>query len=604
MADTEFIQVIVPLPLEWEPYYRLKGASVGDRVNVEFARRKYQAVVSAVNQVPQTPPERILEAQPSGLPPVSPEEIRFWRALSAYYLCPLGDVFKAAYPGEKNSGDQVKVRTRQRLQERLEALREKLDKARKDSTRERYLSEIDRVTAILEGKSGGNSVCVPPLSPALEQTSGDIRDAFCSGKTVLLNAASGPGKTELYLHLAARCLEKGRSVLLLVPEIGLFQEAEARVKQAFPGALMYHSARSAAQRREVADQLRTGTPQLVLGTRSALFLPFRSLGLIIVDQEHETSYKQDSPAPRYHARESAIMLALVHGANVLLGSETPSLESIYNAEHGIFTSVELKQDLNLENPPQVQLVNLAAERRKRGVVGSFSLKLLEKMHQTLSQGKQMLLVCRSQTHRADCQAETEAIFGPETKSIVLQTPSGAKQLPAASYPLVAVLQADSLLSREDFRCDERAHQLLSLLQDKCLPGGDFVIQTWEAGHPAFGPYSAARIRELLEERRQFGYPPYTRLIDVVLRDPSEKRVNYMAAELARVLSAMLPEGSVLGPLVPAQEPGGGTFLRQIRLMLPRDKALKMRKQALREAVPAFEKERKYLGHIVLDVDPV
>ena len=125
MADTEFIQVIVPLPLEWEPYYRLKGASVGDRVNVEFARRKYQAVVSAVNQVPQTPPERILEAQPSGLPPVSPEEIRFWRALSAYYLCPLGDVFKAAYPGEKNSGDQVKVRTRQRLQERLDLRRQR-----------------------------------------------------------------------------------------------------------------------------------------------------------------------------------------------------------------------------------------------------------------------------------------------------------------------------------------------------------------------------------------------------------------------------------------------------------------------------------------------
>ncbi len=604
MYATDFIQVIVPLPLDWEPYYRLAGASVGDRVTVVFARRKYPAVVSGVDVIPETPPERILEAEKTALPPVSPEEIRFWRELSAYYLCPVGEVFKAAYPREKNEGDQAQVRSVERVQERLKVLQEKILKARKDSSRERYRAEIVRLTAALEGTPGSPQALLPQLSPVRQQAAAQIREAFSSGKTVLLHGPGDTEKTDIYLQLSSECLEEGRSVLILVPQIGLFRQMEERVAQAFPGVLTYHSGRTAAQRREVADRLRRGTPELVLGTRSALFLPHRNLGLVVVHQEHESSYKQDSPAPRYHARESAILLAGIHGAHVLLGSTTPSLESLYNAEHGIFAKVELNPGFTQNTGPRVQLISLAAERRKRGVVGSFSLKLLESLHQALAEGRQVLLVCRSQASVAELQAETDAIFGPDHPGIVLRPVSGAKELPAASFPLTAVLQADSLLSREDFRCDERAHQLLALLQDKCVPDGLFVIQTWEASHPVFGPYSGERISQLLEERRRFGYPPYTRLIDVVLRDSSEKRAGCMSAELGRMLTSLLPGGSVLGPLSPAQDRGDGACIRQIRLMLPRDRALKERKNAIKQAVSAFEKQRKYLGHIVLDVDPV
>ncbi len=596
-----FIQVIVPLRLEWEPYYRMEGAAVGDRVRVAFARKTYIGVVSAVNADPiRTASGRILTAEKTDLPPVSAEEIAFWRALSSYYLCSVGEVYKAAYPSLKTEEDEVKLRSHKRLQQRLEVLQEKLAKARKAETRERYQAEIDRITAFLKGENRPVPSLGLALSPAREEAAEAIRSAFRKGKTALLQAAGGAGRTEIYLQLARETLSAGKSVLYLVPEIALSQRQEEQITKLFPGVLVYHSGRSAAQRREVADTLREGAPEIVLGTRSALFLPFRNLGLVIVDEEQDTSYKQDSPAPRYQARESAILLASVHGAQVLLGSSTPSLESLYNADTGLFTRIYLKESSNLSPLPETLLIDTSAEARKKGMVGSFSLKLLERLHPALDAGEKVLLVCRSKQAVPECSAEVEAIFGASPKGLVLATPASAKELPAESFGLTAILQADTLLSREDFRCDERAHQVLGLLGGKCRPGGLLAIQTKEAAHPVFGPYSEERTRQLLEERRSFGYPPYTRLIHISVRDENGKRLNYMASELADALSLVLPERLLVGPYAPARQQG----VRQIRLTLPRDRQLRERKQALLLAVQSFERERKYLGHIVLDVDPL
>ena len=588
MAMPSFIQVIVPLRLEWEPYYILEGATVGQRVQVVFAHKEYVGVVSAVNVTPETALERIQAARPTDLPPIHPREIAFWRAMAGYYLCSVGEVYKAAYPVLKQESDAIKVRADERLQKRLALLKEKLAKARKEETRERYAGEIGRLEAFLRGEKPSPEAGEMSLAPEQEKAVEAIRKGFQTGKTVLLTGHAD--KTEVYLQLARETLAQGKSVLYLVPEIGLFQQLEERIGQVFPQLLVYHSARSAARKRAVADAIREGKPQLVLGTRSALFLPHWNLGLIILDQEHETSYKQDSPAPRYHARESAILLAGIQQSRVLLGSSTPSLESLYNAENGLFAKADLEEGFNIGPKPETILINTAAEARKKGMVGSLSLKLLEQMHRALDAGQKQLIICRSKAALPECQAELEAIFGASPKGMVLATPASAKDLPSGAFGLTAILQADGLLAREDFRCDERAHQLLSLLGSKCTPGGVFVIQTREAAHPVFGGYTSERIRQLLEERRQFGFPPYTRLIHVSVKDDNEKRGLYMARELAEALRREIP--------------GIEQYQFQIRILLPRDKALLARKAALSATIAAFEKARKYPGHIVIDVDPV
>ena len=286
MADERFIQVILPLKLEWEPYYILPEgmvAAVGDRVTVEFANKKYSAVISAVDVAPpQELVSRILYiiGREENVPPVFPQEIRFWREMASYYLCTVGEVYKAALLRDKKAVSPARVR--------------RLD--RQDLS----------------------------LSPHQEDAACQIRKAFENNKTVLLHGVTGAGKTEIYLKLAGETLEKGLSVLILVPEIALSRQLEERVTAVFPELLVYHSAQTPARKGRVAEAVREKDAYVVLGTRSALFLPHRKLGLVVVDEEHDSSFKQDSPAPRYHARESAIMLALIQGAHVLLGSATPS----------------------------------------------------------------------------------------------------------------------------------------------------------------------------------------------------------------------------------------------------------------------------------------
>jgi primosomal protein N' len=392
-------------------------------------------------------------------------------------------------------------------------------------------------------------------------------------------------------------LSQGKSVLYLVPDIALSRQLEDAVESYFPQLMTYHSALSPARRRAVADYVRKKPASLVLGTRSALFLPHGNLGLVIVDQEHDISHKQDSPAPRYHARESAILLAGIHGAHVVLGSETPSLESVYNTETGRYQGVDL-QDFS---PCEVLLVHMSAEARKKGMVGSFSLKLLEQMHRAREAGKKVLLVCRSKAAIPEYEQELKAVLGPETKGIVLASPASARGLAPGSFGVVGILQADTVLAREDFRCDEKAVQALRMLMDRCTPDGILVIQTRESAHPVFREFTGDCSAHLLEERRQFGYPPYTRLVQLVLKDVSDKRRSFMAAELVRELRQVLPqEVNVVGPYTSPVN----ALETHIRLFLPRNKALLTCKKAVYNTFVSFEKNRKYTGHIHIDVDPV
>ena len=604
MDESTFIQVILPLKLEWEPYYLVETPVVaGSRVKVEFAGKDYTAVVSAVGV---TPPEHLVDkilyikAIERELPPVFEQEIAFWRSLATYYLCTIGEVYKAAL-----------------LRDRVAA---ELPKAASEAGREVQLSREQ------------------------EQAAAAVRAAFGAGKTVLLHGVTGAGKTELYLQLARETLAEGKSVLFLVPEIALSRQLEDRVTAVFPGTLVYHSAKTWPRRAAVTKAVLEAPQYLVLGTRSALFLPHRNLGLIIVDEEHDNSFKQDSPAPRYHARESAIMLSLVQGAHVILGSATPSLESLYNAENGKFVKVDLKQRFHKGKEAEVLIVDTVAERRKNGMTGSLSLKLLKELSRTLEAGGQAVLLRSRRSYTGKCdhcggalqplgagtqkieeelqalyprariarldsdatQAEARTIrqFAKGEIDILVGTQVVTKGFDFAGVSLVAVIQADNILGQQDFRADEHAIQRLEQFRGRSGRRGTpglFVIQTREPNHPVFARLGeqADNTAQLLEERRLFGYPPYTRLIHLTLKDANEKRLNYLARELAQ----SLPLPSV-GPYTPTVDKIADQYIRQIRIMLPRDKFLQERKRQLLQAINLFEKTHKYTGHLIIDVDPI
>lgn len=566
MPDTSYIQVLLPLRLEWDPYYSLpEGLQVqpGARVRVLFAGRLYTGVVSATGVTP--PRELLPRVLPireirEDLPPVAPSELRFWQALAAYYLCSVGEVYKAACPAVQN----------------------------KVPKRPRPLKTAQ--TAPQEAP--------PRLTSAQQSALEGIRAGFSAGKTVLLHGVTGSGKTELYLALAQEYLQKGKSVLYLVPEIAVSRQLEQRIAGRFPDVLLYHSEVTDARRRKVAKTIREADAYLVLGTRSALLLPHRNLGLVIVDEEQDCSYKQDAPAPRYHAREAAIMLSGMQDAHVLLGSATPSLESLYNAERGVFTKVNLKERFRPGGNVRIEIVNVNAEQKKLGMLGNFSKKLIALMQEVLSAGEQVLLLAPRSLLSGDppLSDELAALFPGQTHRILLGSAFSGSLRGPHTAGLVAVLGADAILSRQDFRADERAFQLLEQFRGLSDHLGVLAIQTREAGHPVFQRllHGQDATERLLQERLACHLPPYTRLVDVCIKDSSDKRGNYQADQLARTLLAT-PElaACVLG--------------RQrdlIRLALPRDQHLRPRKQLLAQLVTAHEKRNHYDGHIVLDVDPV
>ena len=582
MTPTPFIQVILPLRLEWEPYYKLPqqvDVQVGDRVRVIFANAFYVGTVSETNVTPNLNPDRILpiEALEKDLPVVSPEEIRFWREIATYYLCTVGEVYKAAYPRMAHHKSRLSF---------------------PETVEPRDVPTIDEACRII------------------------LNSGFQERKPVLV---CGTSRIDLYLHQAVETWNKGKSTLILVPEVALSSQLEEQIKKVFPSLLVYNSHLTPGKRKAVAEKMRSGDPYVLLGTRSALLLPNRHLGLVVVDEEHDPSFKQDSPAPRYHARESAIMLAFAHGAKVILGSETPSLESVYNAQCGRFVRVDLRDQSGLGKTTEVEIIDIGAETRKKGMTGSFSLKLLAHMQEVLADGEQILVLGprRSYFDGRKLEAEVLEIF-PEVRlgslnegtaeeqletlrgfatgefDILVGNNLSTKGIKSLKLGLVAIVAADGILSRQDFRADERAVQVLRQQKGHCHR---FVIQTREPHHPVFQAILEGNdpTDRILEERRQFGYPPFSRLIKVQVRDKYEKRLGLFTHDLVKELGNISP---VTGPYAPSWWPIPDEKVQEMLLLLPRNKELGVRKQAISRCISAFEQTKKYPGHIVIDVDPV
>lgn len=520
-AAPTYVQVLLPVKLRWIPTYSAPaGTEPGQRVSVELGHRRYDGVVWRLLDRPDLPPERIqpiLSVQES-LPRVTAEELRFWEFLSEYYLCTLGEVYKAAYPLLKTRSEQTAADILARLQARLEKNGQAL--AGRHCERVRQRLEAEREELLAELRRYGDS-------PA--KLANDAAATMREDAKPLIHL--GAGCREAFLPAIREALEGGGQVLVLTPEIAFCDSMEALLRPAFgPQLQLFHSGRTPVQRRRIAEQLRGGAPALVLGTRSALFLPFRRLALVVIDEEQDPSYKQTEPAPRYHGRDAAVALAGIHGARVLLGAAVPSLETLLNLRTGKY---RLAQPAAPLSPAEV--IDIPAERRKNGMSGTFSRKLIAAIGQTPGP----IVLLRGWEKPDLLQEEAGALF--PGRDIRIMTLHALKREGAGGAELLAVLQADALIARDDFRGDERAAQLLGTLG---LFAPRIIVQT---AVPA--RFSGKRsLEDLLAERQQFGFPPYTRLVEVRRQGSGEvlerhflPRDKSLAARKAEILSR-LPDG--------------------------------------------------------------
>jgi primosomal protein N' (replication factor Y) len=358
-----YVDLLLPLPLAGTFTYGVSGEKAalikpGIRVSVQFGKKKvYTALVVAKHD--HKPTEYAVKEILSVLDPepvVLETQIRLWEWISEYYMCAQGEVFKAALPS------------------RLK------------------LERITRAKAVSDLRSPS----LTRLNASQQRALHEITSAFKESDVTLLHGVTSSGKTEIYIHLIRETIEKGQQVLYLLPEIALTTQIISRLKAVFGSRVaVYHSKFSVGERIRTWNKLlasrKENTIQIILGVRSSVFLPFQNLGLIIIDEEHENTYKQFDPAPRYHARDTAIMLARLHGAKVLLGTATPSVETYYNCKNGKYKLVELNERyLNLQLP-EITVVNTRELQRRKQMQSHFSPLLLESIDKTLKNGEQVIL---------------------------------------------------------------------------------------------------------------------------------------------------------------------------------------------------------------------
>mgnify|MGYP002623727576 FL=1 len=445
-----YADVILPVPLYGTFTYSIPAGvavTVGMRVLVPFGRGKtYIGIVNRLHDEPPTGYDvKAVIKVADAYPIVTELQLQLWWWIGDYYLSPIGEVLKAALPAGLKAEDGYKPRTetyirlteqyrnmtalhialnvlsraRKQLEvfteylalshwdevengiEPVEVTREELMNVSGASTETLKLLEKRQMLETYEVEVGRLNLggdyrpdLIKPLSAAQQDAYNGILMSMMKKQVTLLHGVTGSGKTEIYIHLIQRALEHKEQVLYLLPEIALTVQMMQRLQRIFGNRLgIYHSKYSDAERVEIWQKQLSANPyDVILGARSAVFLPFQRLGLVIVDEEHESSYKQQDPAPRYHARNTAIMLSqLGNKAKVLLGSATPSLESYHNAKTGKYGLVELKERYQGIEMPEIQVVDTADLTRRKMMAGPFSPLLLTRVREALERGEQAIL---------------------------------------------------------------------------------------------------------------------------------------------------------------------------------------------------------------------
>ena len=539
-----------------------------------------------------------------------------------------------------------------------------------------------------------------PAALTEEQTASveRINEAIAASRheIFLLHGVTGSGKTEVYVRLIDEVLKMGRQVLYMLPEIAITTQITERLAKLFGDKLLvYHSKFSDNERVEVWNRLlHTGEPMLVLGVRSSLFLPFKDLGLIIIDEEHENTYKQQDPAPRYHARNAALVLAGMHGAKTLLGSATPSIDSYFNATIGKYGLVELTTRYGDRLMPEILTVDIKELRRKKIMKDTlFSPVLVEKLSEALGKEEQVILfqnrrgfapvieckecgwvphcvncdvsltyhkfrnelVCHYCGYKIqlphqcpECQSpelrtmgfgtemveEEIATLFPSAKverldfdtartraayeriiadfekgktQILIGTQMLSKGLDFGSVSVVGILNADSLMNFPDFRAHERAFQLMAQVAGRRDKRGTVVLQTSQPDHPLIRMVERFAYKEMvrlqLGERSMFRYPPYYRLIVIVLRSRNDSILQELSVLYAENLRRRLGE-RVLGPVTPPITRVQTLHIRKIVLKIEIAAAIAPVREILESVHTEMQRYLPFKQLIVhYDVDP-
>ena len=441
-----FVDVILPLPLDGVFTYSVPTSEegrvkVGARVLVPFGRNKtYVGIISHIhNQSPEGYQTKEILQVMDFSPILLDSQLKLWQWISDYYMSPIGEVYKAALPSGLKAEDGYKPKTElyirltspfrseQALHVALNML-QRADKQQKafidylalsgwdsgvgiELTRDELLNQghsLPTINALVKrglletyecevGRLNNNQEPhlenIKPLSTTQQDAFNQIQFSFLKKNVTLLHGVTSSGKTEIYIHLIQQALEQKKQVLYLLPEIALTVQMMERLQRVFGNRLgIYHSKYADAERVEIwQKQLSQNPYDVILGARSAVFLPFQRLGLVIIDEEHETSYKQQEPMPRYHARSAAIMLAQMFGAKTLLGTATPCVETYHNAKTGKYALVELFQRYQGIELPEIQIVDIKDLQRRKMMNGPFSPLLLNKVREALERGEQAIL---------------------------------------------------------------------------------------------------------------------------------------------------------------------------------------------------------------------
>jgi len=810
----QYVDVILPLPLNELYTYSLpigicKSPEAGSRVIVQFGKKKfYTAIVYRSYELQQELPSiKEVTAVLDDSPIVTPLQLKFWEWLASYYICSLGDVYKAALPSalklesetyiianpdfmadepfkpnehkvyyslsstkayrisevtklsgvsniipaikslvdkgavylSENVGKGYSPKTQAAVRfamnfddEELHEILDQLSKAKKQQhllsvfiylnlnsskvlkkqlldeanvsagvldalvekdVLEIYDYEVDRINY---GKE--NNEAAFPLNEYQNEAYAAIESSFREKDITLLHGVTSSGKTEIYIQLIKEIISRNKQVLYLLPEIALTTQITHRLKNIFGDKLaVYHSKFNDNERVEVWNKLLKGECNIVLGARSSVFLPFNSLDLVIVDEEHESSYKQQEPAPRYNGRNAAIMLANMCGAKVLLGTATPSVETYYNAITGKYGLVKLTKRYDDIELPHIEVVNVKELRRKKQMKSILSPPLMDEMMIAFTKQEQVILFqnrrgfasmleCKtcSWTPRCihcdvsltyhkgqrimichycgaaysvpdicpECETDTLDVLGygterieeemwdqfPDIKTarmdldttrgkkayeriigefeagktdVLIGTQMVSKGLDFDNVSVVGIINADNMLNYPDFRAHERAFQLMTQVSGRAgrkNKQGFVILQTSHPGHPIIeyvkkNDYESF-FRLQIEERKVFRYPPYFRLISVVIRGKDEKILDTAAKQFYQSLRQSFKD-RVYVPVKPPVSRIQSLYIRRILLKLENQMPVQKVRDALTYHQQAIFSKPEYRGLLIhYDVDPV
>ena len=535
------------------------------------------------------------------------------------------------------------------------------------------------------------------LSGAQEIALAEVRNSFIQKNVCLLHGVTSSGKTQLYIKLIEEYFLQGKQVLYLLPEIALTAQIIRRLQKHFGGNItIYHSKFNNQERIELWNKIRTGEIKIVLGARSSLFLPFKDLGLVIVDEEHDSSYKQQDPAPRYNARDAAIFYGSLFNAKILLGSATPSLETYYNARQHKYGLVELEERFGGIKLPAIEIINTTQVVQKGKVMISPQLKeAIQKAVETDRQvilfqnrrGYNPYLICGTCGYLPQCvhcdvsltlhkysnklhchycgstypklvtcpacgsntwleknfgtekieeQLENDFaqfkiarmdvdsvrgktahdnlihLFEQQRLDILVGTQMVVKGLDFEKVSLVGVLDADGLLSFADFRANERAFQLMEQVSGRAgrkHEQGKVMIQAMNVKHPILLLVQQHDYKKFydfeIEKRKEFFYPPFSRMVMITLKHRVKETVEAAANKLGSLLSQDLKD-FITGPAAPVVGRLRNMYLMELMIKLPKEVGMSNTyRKVIRNHINLLQGEKVYRSVVVVtDVDPM